>query len=145
MLKISQTGSIEDILELIEYIPEFEPIHNYSDFESRFFDNNFLILIAYWNDDAVGFKVGYDRFHDGSFYSWLGAVLPEFRRKGIAHNLSLEQEEWAVKNGYKTIKIRTRNKFPKMLQLLIKNGFKIIEFEKKTDLDESRIMLEKQL
>ena len=56
-----------------------------------------LSLIAEIENQSVGFKIGYDRFKDGSFYSWMGGVLPEFRKKGVASALADFQENWAKK------------------------------------------------
>jgi predicted GNAT superfamily acetyltransferase len=145
MLSISQNGSIEEVQELIRSIPEFNPVHQREDFEKRFKGNYHLILIAYWNSEKAGFKVGYNRYQDGSFYSWLGAVIPKFRRRRIAGSLAEAQEKWAQTNGYISIKVKTRNKFSAMLQFLINSGFRVVDIEKKADPGENRILFEKLL
>lgn len=145
MLRISSKGSIENVLKLCELIPEFTPMHSFSDFERRFKNSNYLILIAYWHDKMVGFKVGYDRYKDGSFYSWLGAVLPTYRRKKIAQSLLEEQENWCKANGFRKIIVKTRNKFPAMLQFLIKNNYQINALMTGSEILENRIILEKKL
>jgi ribosomal protein S18 acetylase RimI-like enzyme len=143
MLTICHNGSIEEVLDLIFEIPEFEDIHQEKDFKKRFSGKKYLILIAYWNGRRAGFNVGYDRFGDGSFYCWLQAVLPEYRRKFIADRLTRELEIWAKEKGFRKIIVKTRNKFPNMLRLLIKNNYSIIEIEKKDNIRENRIVLEK--
>jgi len=145
MLSITRNGSIKDILDLITKIPEFQSIHKPSDFQKRFKGRKFLILLASWQNEPVGFKVGYDRYSDGSFYSWLGAVRPEFRKKHIALKLAEEQEKWARDEGFSSIRIKTRNKFATMLIFLLKYGFKIIDIEKKNDIQNNRIHLQKIL
>ncbi len=145
MLEIKSNGTIEDVLKLIELVPEFESIHNENDFKHRFEGNRFLILIAYCGEEPAGFKVGYDRYKDGSFYNWLEAVLPRFRRKNIAQQLLNVQEKWANENGFNSIKVKTRNKFPAMLQFLIKNQYLISTIIEKDDIHEHRIFLEKSL
>jgi len=145
MLTICHNGSIEEVLDLIFEIPEFEDIHQEKDFKKRFSGKKYLILIAYWNGRRAGFNVGYDRFGDGSFYCWLQAVLPEYRRKFIADRLTRELEIWAKEKGFRKIIVKTRNKFPKMLHLLFKNNYKIIETEQKNNIMENRIVLEKLL
>jgi GNAT superfamily N-acetyltransferase len=145
MLKISFAGSIEDVIKLGGLIPEFVPMHSFSEFEHRFKNSRFLILIAYWNQEMAGFKVGYDRYKDGSFYSWLGAVLPEFRRNKIAQKLLEEQEKWCRDNGFNRIIVKTRNKFPAMLQFLIKKNYQISACINGSELLENRVILEKQL
>lgn len=55
----------------------------------------------------VGFKLGYRRGGD-LFYSWLGAVDPDWRRRGIAQRLMAMQHDWARQQGYRHIETRTR-------------------------------------
>ena len=57
--------------------------------------------------EPAGFKVGYER--ENYFYSWMGAVLPAYRRLGIAQKLADQQEKWAKSAGYTTIRFKTRN------------------------------------
>ncbi len=41
------------------------------------------------------------------------------------------QEEWVAEQGYKTLKVKSRNQFPAMLRLLLRNGYLIEKFEEK--------------
>ena len=91
------------------------------------------------------FKVGYDRFNDGSFYSWMGGVLPRFRKMGVAQLLLAEQEAWAVQNGFSAIKLKTRKKHGAMLEFSLKRGFVIMEKIPKIPENETRIWMEKEL
>jgi ribosomal protein S18 acetylase RimI-like enzyme len=138
-------GIIKEAFEISKKIPEFDKISTEKEYEKRLSNTKYLILIAKVNNELVGFKVGYDRYNDGSFYSWIGGVIPEYRKKGIAKKLAEEQELWAKKQGYKNIKIKTRNKFRNMLIFLITSGFKIIDIEKKEQINENRIILKKDL
>lgn len=105
---------------------------------------NPIILLAYDGDHPIACKIGYDRFSDGSFYSWLGGVIPEYRKKGVAEKLNLKMEEMAKKAGYISLIFKTRNRFKAMLQFGLKNGYQIVGFEEKTDPAENRIILKKQ-
>lgn len=103
----------------------------------------FHLLIAYVDDQPVGFKIGYER-SQSEFYSWLGAVLPEFRGLGIASDLMQAQHDWCRVQGYKKILTKTQNRFQAMLILNIKNGFEIVSTDP-TDIDGLKILLEKKL
>ena len=78
----------------------------------------------------LGFKVGY-QIDDTTFYSWFGGVSSSARKAGIAQALLYAQQKWAFEQGYKQIKVKSRNQFPSMLRLLIKNGYLIEKYEKK--------------
>ena len=83
-------------------------------------------IIAYYNNNPVGFKIGY-QYNTNTFYSWVGGVLPQYRKKGIASNLAKLQENWALQNGFKKLRTKSMNKFKPMLILNLKNGFDIIQ------------------
>ncbi len=83
------------------------------------------LLIGVIDKNPVGFKLGYEENKD-EFYSWLGAVLPEFRGLGIAQDLLTAQHTWCAKQGYKSVRTTTENQFREMLLLNIKSGFDVI-------------------
>ena len=141
-LQIKQ-GTINEIVLLSKQIPEFEKSYEKSEYEKRFENTQHLILIAYYFEKPIGFKVGYQI--DDYFYTWMGGVLPEFRNRNIAKKLAQKQEEWIKENGYAKIKLKTRNKHKSMLHFALSNGFKIIGFEPNENKEESRIILEKKV
>jgi ribosomal protein S18 acetylase RimI-like enzyme len=138
-------GTIDEAVEISKKIPEFDNPYSKKEYEKRLFNTKHLILIAKLDDELVGFKVGYEKDKDGSFYTWMGGVIPKHRRKGIAEKLAERQEQWAKKQGYNKIKLKTRNKFKEMLIFSLSRGFKIIEIEKKGQINDYRIILEKNL
>ncbi len=140
--KIKQ-GNIKTIVSMSKEIDEFQNPHDEMEYERRLKRVPHLILIGYVGEKPVGFKVGYER--DGSFYSWMGAVHPSWRRKGLAKALAKEQEAWARQQGYTSITFKTRNRLKPMLVFGIRNGFDIIGFEEKADVSENRILLRKDL
>jgi predicted GNAT superfamily acetyltransferase len=80
-------------------IPEFsEGQYGLTEFQQRLGPES-LVLIAFDQMKPVGFKAGYTRGPSGSFYSWMGGVLPAFRRQGIARALARQQEKWAKDQG----------------------------------------------
>ena len=104
-----------------------------------------LALIAEIDNQPVGFKIGYDRFKNGSFYSWMGGVLPKFRRMGVAYSLANFQEKWAAENGFNSIILKTRKKHDEMIAFSLNRGFIIIEETQITPVEETRIWMEKSL
>jgi predicted GNAT superfamily acetyltransferase len=55
----------------------------------------------------VGFKLGC-RQGGMLFYSWLGGVHPEARRRGLAQRLMAAQQRWARSKGHAQIETPTR-------------------------------------
>jgi len=142
-IKVRQ-GTFHECVALSKQIPEFESPYELDEYEERCGGVHF-VLIAKIKEKSVGFKVGYDRFNDGSFYSWMGGVLPEFRRIGIADALAEFQEKWAVKNGFNSIKLKTRDKHRDMIQFSLNRGFNILEKINKQPAEETRIWMRKVL
>ena len=141
---IIKTEELQTAVDLSTQIPEFDdpyPVEVYSDRMKT----GRLILTAYVNNEIAGFKVGYDRFEDGSFYSWMGGVLPEFRKQGVAKTLADHQEKWAKKKGFNSIKMKTRKKHEAMITFSLKRGFVITGEIPKIPEEKPRIWLEKKL
>lgn len=136
-------GDISTAARISQQIPEFINPNGEAEYNRRLVNVPHLILIAYCNEKPVGFKVGYER--DGFFYSWMGGVLPEFRRLKIAKILADEQESWAKQNGYSSITFKTLNQHKSMLIFALKNGFNIIGFKEKESIETNRILLRKDL
>ncbi|MDO1449156.1 GNAT family N-acetyltransferase [Rhodocytophaga aerolata] len=142
---IIKPGSIEEVVALSKLMPEFDHPHEVEEYIKRLAGKKQLILVAYTDGKPVAFKVGYEKEADGSFYSWMGGVLPAYRKEGIAKSLASIQEKWASENGYKHIRFKTRNRHQAMLLFAIKNGFQIIGVEPRETLAEYRILLEKKI
>lgn len=138
-----RAGDIATVVTLSKQLPEFVNPHEAEEYERRLTGVSHLILVVYANEEPVGFKVGYER--DGAFYSWMGGILPDFRRLGLAKALADEQERWAKQQGYKTITFKTRNSHKGMLIFALQNGFDIIGFEPKSTIEQHRILLRKRL
>ena len=136
-------GTIKQAVEISKQIPEFKNPYETGEYEKRLKDKTHLILIAYWNGKPAGFKVGYQV--DDHFYSWLGGVVPEFRKNKIAAELAHFQQKWIKGKGIKIIKMKTRNMHRIMLQFALSDGFYITRVEKKDNAKESRIFLDKEL
>lgn len=141
-IKIAE-GTLETIVAISQKIPEFHHPHDLSVYQQRLKNVPHIVLIAYVENIPAGFKVGYER--DGYFYSWMGAILPAYRRLGLARKLAERQEFWAKANGYPHITFKTRNRLKPMLLFAISRGFDIIDVQPKETLEEYRIILRKFL
>jgi ribosomal protein S18 acetylase RimI-like enzyme len=134
---------IATVVALSRQIPEFDGPPGISAYEKRLAGVPHLLLAAEQGGQLAGFKAGYER--EGYFYSWMGGVLPAFRRKGLARALAQAQENWARQQGYTTITFKTRNQHKGMLLFALKNGFDIIGFKAYDDVKASRILLRKNV
>ncbi len=141
-----QQGSLNDVQTVTNGIPEFINPHSIEEYQRRFaLASHHLILVAYHENQPVGFKVGYQKDLDGSFYSWMGGVLPAYRQNKIAKKLADAMELWAKEQGFTSIIFKTRNSLKPMLMFGLSNGFYIIDFEKREPIEASRILLQKFL
>lgn len=138
-------GSFSEAFEVLKRLPEFDPLLPTNHYYQRMEGRKQLILLAKENDITIGCKVAYDRFEDGTLYSWLGGVMPEFRNYGLAKKMTLIQEEWALENGFEAIRFKTLNRHRAMLTFSINNGFQIFNVKPKDELENYRIELIKYL
>lgn len=139
-----QIGTIEEALRVEGAIPEFSQVRTAEAYMRKFGEQPHLILIASVDDEHVGYKVGY-ALDEESFYSWLGGVLPAFRKRGVAQHLLAVQEDWVRRHEYRRIVVKSKNQFPAMLRLLIQNGYKISHVEEGVPIDDAKITFEKSL
>ena len=137
-------GSILEATTITHQIPEFGKAYMTAEYVKRLENAPHLILIAEIGGEPVGFKVGYERERDGSFYSWMGGVIPTHRRKGVASLLAGRQEQWALLKGYDSVRFKTRNEHQWMLLCGIKWGYKIVDFDAREAVSQHRVILEKR-
>ena len=137
--------NLDDAVMVSANIPEFDDPYKIQEYSKRLNDTAHQILTAYDDHNPIAFKIGYQRHPDGSFYSWMGGVLLNYRRKGIANNLADHQETWAKKNGYNSIRMQTREKHKAMLALAINRGFQITNRIEKTFSSNTPIWMNKPL
>ena len=116
------TEMFSDVLNL--YAELFE------DADLEFFKNRFVnqpeiySVLAYYKNMLVGLKIGYP-IDAVVFYSWIGGIKLNFRKKGIGSQLAILQENWAMQEGFKKLKTKSMNCFKSMMILNLKNGFDI--------------------
>lgn len=138
-------GSLQEALEVLRGLPEFDPLLSTKHYGERIANKSHLIIIASVDGNLAGCKLAYDRFEDGSIYSWLGGVIPKYRKLGLAKKMARFQEEWALENGFDGIRFKTLNRHKAMLTFAINNGFQIYNVKPKDEIENYRIELIKDL
>lgn len=101
------------------------------------------VALCYDQTTLVGFKLGY-RYNAHTFYSWVGGVLPSYRKRGIAQQLMELQHKAATQKGYQKIRTKSMNRFKPMMSLNLKNGFDIVSVYT-NDSQQAKIVFEKNL
>ncbi|PMM19888.1 GNAT family N-acetyltransferase [Vibrio splendidus] len=144
MSAIVREGSLEEVVSVVEQITEFAKKESVASLSERLAGKTSLILVAEEAGVLLGFKIGYE-LDENTFYSWFGGVLPIARNKGVAQAQLDTQEQWVQQQGYKRLKVKSRNQFPAMLRLLLRNGYLIEKLEEKEDINAHRIHFLKQI
>ena len=93
----------------------------------------FFGLIMYDDGKPIAMKIGHHaracenncgvRRKPHTFYSAVGGVLPNYRRKGYARFLMEIQHEWLIANGYKHVRTVTEAASTSMISLNLESGF----------------------
>lgn len=102
-----------------------------------------LLLIAYDQETPVGFKLGYVIEGSKTFFSWLGGVHPDFRRRGIARSLLKYQEGHVIALGINTIYFTSFDRYSAMMNLGKQNDYVLVKSA--LDKGEVKYWYEKQL
>ena len=137
-------GSLDDVLHLHRRIPELRPPGSADDYRRKIDGRDYLALIAEGSQGPAGFKLGYGD-SETVFYSWLGGVDPDYRGQGIAQALLWEQERSAAAMGHRMVRVKSMNRYPAMLHLLLSNGYLITGYEDDDDLMAAKIVFSKKL
>lgn len=124
-----RSGSFKEILSIHSKIPEMIAIDDTEFFIDRIGSKKYISLVAEVSGALSGYKLGY-WLDSNVFYSWLGGVIPTRRKQGIAKALLDRQEKEVQSAGAKEILVKSMNKYPGMLIMLIANGYKVIGYEK---------------
>ena len=134
---------LERLYALYQRLPEF-PAAEPLDSLRRRLGERYLALVYSDGGEDLGYKLGY-ALDEREFYSWLGGVMPQVRGRGVAQALLEEQEAWALAQGFKVIRVKSRNCFPAMLRLLIRNGYAIDGVTPQEDAQWTKIHFVKEL
>lgn len=117
---------MDEALSVLRRVPELHQSKSPSDYAARLDGSKCLILVAEQGDDLVGFKVGY-ALDKAVFYSWVGGVVPGYRKGHVALRLLERQEAWVARQGFERIRVRTMPKFRAMIGMLERQGYALIE------------------
>ncbi len=125
-------------------IPELSPAYPLKRYQEQLTNVKHLGIVAEIDGEIAGFKVGY-ALSDTHFYSWMGGVVPAFRRRGVAKALAIYQENWCKAQGFQKLSMKTRNNCRNMLLFAVQNDFLFTKVEHKGEMADYRIYLEKML
>ena len=139
---IIKQGSLEQVLAINERISEFERKTSYQEMIERLKGKKHLVLVAKVSGNPVGYQLGYEINKD-EYYIWLAGVIPSFRNQGVASALQQQQEIWAKQAGFKGLSVKSMNRYPHMLRLLIANQYQIIGYAKNNDPFDGKILFYK--
>jgi GNAT superfamily N-acetyltransferase len=91
------------------------------------FDRDDLLMLVAWSEGtAVGFKIGYRR-DEATFYSAKGGVREAYRRRGVARALLYAMLGVARDRGYERLAYDTfPNKHPGMTVMGLDEGFRVV-------------------
>lgn len=80
------------------------------------------IFYARGESRLIAFKAGY-AIAERKYCSWLGAVHPDFRQRGIARQLTELQHAWLVAHGYGAVETSSQAENSIMAHLNLSTGF----------------------
>jgi GNAT superfamily N-acetyltransferase len=121
---IADDRLLHQVLELNNSI--FRPRRDIDFLKRRFLGrHNVLTLMARLDDRPVGFWIGFE-LKPGMFYHWLGGVLADFRRHGIARQLHEAQQSWAKDHGYEYIRCECMNHQREFVHFAVTVGYDIV-------------------
>jgi len=83
------------------------------------------VFVALDGERLVGFKAGY-AIAESRYHSWLGAVHPDFRNRGIATQLAHAQHAWLVQRRYSVVETATLADNRAMAKLNLNLGFMVV-------------------
>lgn len=86
---------------------------------------NTLTLLARMGDRPVGFWIGFE-LKPGMYYHWMGGVVAELRRHGIARQLQEAQQAWARDHEYEYIRCECLNHQREFVHFAVEVGYDIV-------------------
>ena len=138
-----RTGSVQEAVDLARRMPDFSNPYHLDDPDTPLprLDH---VLIAEHGGIPVGFRAGY-RYSTDTFAVWLAAVLPEYRRQGIAGALYRSQKDWLKSEGYRFLRTHTRNANRVMLKILVDKGYGVVDVVRYDDVGRNKVVFLKDL
>ena len=143
MIPNVKQAPLETILRVNEKIPEFYG-ETRQEFEGKLLGKESLLLVATNGKTAAGYLVGYAENKE-TFYIWMAGTIPSQRKKGVMKKLMDYAEKFATKNGFKQVKIKTRNERRAQLINLVNRNYMFESVESRPTIEENKITLTKKL
>ena len=81
------------------------------------------VCLATLDKQLIGYKVGYATAYN-RYYSWMGAVHPDFRRQGIARKLMEMQHQWIDRSRFELLETQVAKNNIAMIKLNGEAGLK---------------------
>jgi GNAT superfamily N-acetyltransferase len=101
-----------------------------------------LIMVARYEQDAVGFYAGFE-LKPGVHFAWLCGVVSDFRRQGIGTRLMQAAEDWVRTHGYHGMRLECYNTHRHMLHFGIASGYDIVGLRWDGDANANLIIFER--
>jgi putative acetyltransferase len=131
MIKIVRTNSNNADFHRLITLLDLEISTRYGDIQKKYIPYNKIdslgtVVIAYNEDQPVG--CGCFRYYDDDTAEIKRMfVKPEYRGTGIAEQILLELEKWAVENGFSRSILETGIKQPEAIRFYLKLGYQKID------------------
>lgn len=140
---IADRTTLQQAVDL--YNQMFRPKADLAFIERRFKGRyNPLTLLARVDGRPVGFWIGYE-LKPGMYYHWMGAVVPELRRAGIASQMQEAQQAWARDHEYEYIRCECLNHQREFIHFAIENGYDVVGIRWDSTHADNLIVFEKAL
>jgi len=142
---IMVVGPGETALIVDLYNAVFTPSRDIEFFERRLRGRtNTLMLVAEVDKHPVGFSCGIE-LKPNTWFNWLVGVLPDFRRAGIASQLTEAEHAWAADHGYSFVRMECHNLHRPVLHMAITAGFNVVGVRWDSDRHSNLVVLEREL
>jgi|GEM_PF-6363759 GNAT superfamily N-acetyltransferase len=120
---IATTTNLERAVAVHAQIPEFDSDYIAKKYiEKNVEDKSPYIVIGQIDKNDTAYMIGYNA--DNSMYLWLNGTAPEWRRHGLFALMLDELSQEAIRRGYKSITVKSYERFAPMLAALKMFGFK---------------------
>ena len=127
------------------YNSMFRPKREADFFKRRFMGRyNILTLLAKMDDKPVGFWVGFE-LKPQMFYHWLGGVVADIRRHGVARQLHEAQCAWAKDHGYEYVRCECMNHQREFVHFAVTMGYDIVGIRWDSTHADNLVVFEKTL
>ncbi len=134
VVHINKIDELDEVLKVSEIIfkpnkEEKEKYHLKSIWLERI--NNGLLVSSLVDNKIIGFAVCYKK--EDVFHIWNVGVLEEYRKSGVWRKMYDEIVKFSIEKDFLKLTLNTyKNKYPKMFDFAIKEGFE----EYRTEFDE---------